>query len=144
MKRPTARLRPGMSLLEAILALAILGTSLAILSQVMGTGVDAGREANDLALCRMVALRQMAELQLNSDSGIAPATQMDVPVEDFQTGSGRPMMADIEVQPGMLIGLLNVRVTARSMGGDSQYPIAEFSLVRWIVDPVMKQVQTEI
>lgn len=127
--------RAAVSLLEAILALAIMGTSLALLAQVMDAGVDAGREAHELAACRVVCQRRLSELLLNVDAGVVPVASVGTAVSDFADPSTRTMMCDIAVMPGALNGLTQVRVTIHSVGGDGMTPIASCSLTRWIVDP---------
>lgn len=122
--------RGGFSLLEAILALAILGVSLAALSQVMGTGVDAGLEANDLAMCRMAATAKMNEVLIDIDLGVTPITVIDLPVQSFlTTDDGGQLSSDVEVFPGTISGLLTIRCTVRSAA-------ASFTLTRWVVDPI--------
>jgi general secretion pathway protein I len=135
--RQSARTRTGVSLLEAILALAILGTSLAILSQIFQNGAEAGIEATELASCRMVAARRMNELMLDVDGGIAPVTAMELPVEDFEMNSTRVLVHDVEVVPGSMLGILSVRVSVRSYEDDATTLRASYSLTRWIVDPAL-------
>jgi general secretion pathway protein I len=132
-----AQSRAGVSLLEAILALAILGGSLAILSQIFQNGADAGIEATELASCRMVAVRRMNELMLDVDGGIAPVTAMELPIEDFENDSTRTLVHDVEVVPGSMLGILSVRVTVRSYQDDVATIRALYSLTRWIVDPAL-------
>ena len=128
---------PGVSLLEVILALAILGTSLGVLSQIMSTGVDAGKEASELAVCRMVCAQRLATLLIDVDAGITPTPLFDTPVQDLEQPSSRNLSCDIEVQPGVLSGVLNLRVTVRSMSATGESPLASASLTRWIVDPAL-------
>ena len=49
-----------------ILALAILGGSLAILSQIASTGTDAAREARDLALARLLCQSKLSEVLMQT------------------------------------------------------------------------------
>lgn len=124
--------RSGVSLLEAILALAILGISLAALSQVMSVGVDAGREANDLAICRMSAVSKMNQVLVDLDLGVTPITTIDLPVESFvTTDQTATLTSDLEVMPGLISGLLTIRCTVRSAA-------ASFTLTRWVVDPIFE------
>ena len=120
----------GFSLLEAILALAILGVSLAVLSQIMGTGVDAALEAEQLLHCRMAAESKMAEVLVDLDLGVTPVTTIDLPAETFGSdAAGMELSTDVEVLPAQMMGLLTIRVTGRA-------PRAAFTLTRLVVDPI--------
>jgi len=55
-----ARTRSGFSLLEILLALSILGGSLAVLSQIAEIGTSAAREARELSVCRMLCQSKLA------------------------------------------------------------------------------------
>lgn len=134
--------RFGVSLLEAIVALAILGGALAALSQIMGTGVDAGREATALVQCRMVCSRQLASTLLEADTGITPVTSLGQAVAGFEWDATLAYVCDTEVTPAPLSGLTQVRVRVRAMDPTTDMPLAEYSLVRWIVDPIT-QMQME-
>ena len=90
----------GFSLLEILLALAILGGSMAILSRIVDTGISAAQEARDLANARMICQAKLSEVILNSASGITPQTQPLTPVDSFDSQSTTPFEFSVEVQPG--------------------------------------------
>lgn len=129
--------RTGFSLLEAILALSILGLSLGVLSGVMRLGVDAAIEADDLVSCRMACSSSMASLLLDADSGVTPVAMANAPLSSFRAGGDRALFQDVEVQQGNLDGLLMIRITVRAMENDGVTETASISLVRWIIDPTL-------
>ena len=79
--------RSGFSLLEMLLALAILGGSLAVLSQIATTGTDAAREARDLALARLLCQSKLSETLLQD---ITPTSIPSAPAEVFDSNSTTP------------------------------------------------------
>jgi len=141
--RATASSRRGFSLLEILLALAILGGSLAVLSQIAEIGTVAAREARDLSVCRILCQSKLSEVLLDSAAGISPQTTLDAPLESFDSASTAAYTYSVEVQPGQLDGLLSLRVSVRALEQVSGTPIATFSLTRWLVDPTLGLEQAE-
>lgn len=133
--------RRGVTLLELILAIAILGGSMAVLSQIAGTGVDAGREASDLAVARLLAQRKMSELLL--DTFTTPASVSDSPVEAFDSTSLSTFVYSVQVQPGQLDGLLSVRVVVHTVDANGGPPTATYALDRWMIDPAIGLAELE-
>ena len=131
------RRQHGFSLLEILLALAILGGSMAILSRIVDTGISAAREARDLANARMICQAKLSEVLLNSSSGITPQAQPATPVESFDSQSTTPFEFSVEVQPGQLGGILLIRVVVEAQNPDGGEPLARYSLVRWMIDPAL-------
>lgn len=131
------RTQQGFSLLEILLALAILGGSMAILSRIVDTGISAAREARDLANARMICQAKLSEVLLNSSSGITPQAQPATPVESFDSQSTTPFEFSVEVQPGQLGGILLIRVVVEAQNPDGGEPLARYSLVRWMIDPAL-------
>lgn len=127
----------GFSLLEMILALAILGTSLAILAQIASTGVSAAREARALVTARMICQTKLNELLLNIESGQSPTTIIEAPTESFDSASTETFVYSVEVLPGQLDGLLSVRVTVLARAGDGTEQLASYAIDRWIIDPAL-------
>ena len=136
-KRVRRCVRRGFSLLEILLALAILGGSLAILSRIVDTGISAAREARDLSIARMICQAKLSEVLLNSTSGFSPQTQPMTPVDSFDSQSTTPFSFSVEVQPGQLGGILLIRVLVEAEDPDGGEPIARYSLVRWMIDPAL-------
>lgn len=133
--------RQGFSLLEMILALAILGGSLAILSQIATTGTDAARESRDLALARLVCQSQLSQVLMQNTT---PVTVVSAPVETFDSGSLTEFMYSVDVQQGTLQGLLTVRVTVEAIDPDGGPPLATYTLVRWMIDPAYGLEEAEL
>lgn len=127
-------MRRGFSLLEIMLALAILGGSLAVLSQIASSGVDAAREARDLAMARIICQAKLSETLL---TGITPQTVVGAPVESIDSQSLTTFNYSVEVVPGQMAGLLSVRVTVEAMDENSGTPRVSYSLVRLMVDPAL-------
>lgn len=136
--------RDAFSLLEMILALAILGTSLAILAQIASTGVDAAREARALATARMICQNKLSEVLLDIDGGQAPTTIVDSPIDSFDSGSTESYSYSLEVMPGQMDGLLSVRITVTALAGDGSKQLAIYALDRWVVDPALGLVEAEM
>lgn len=142
--RVGAGARGGFSLLEMLLALTILGGSLAVLSQIADTGVSSAREARGLSAARMLAQSKLSELLLDSMSGVAPQSVMTTPLEPFETNSTDPWVYSVDVQPGQLDGLLVVRVTVEAINPDGGPSLANYSLVRWMIDPALGLEEAEL
>ena len=121
--------------MEAVLSLAILGTTLAILGQIMGTGVDAATEANDLAVARLTASRRLDEILIDVDAGITPPPAADAPVQPADPQSTAVWTHDVQTRSGSMTGVLALTVVVRATDPDTGTPRAEHRLVRWIVDP---------
>lgn len=137
MTSPSAR--RGLTLLEVILALAILAGAVAVLSQLSWGGLENARLAADVVEAQLMAESLMAELM----AGIHPLEPVfDRPVEDFDLDAlellsaeedpGR-WLATIDISPAPLDGMLQVAVTVRD--GASAGRAAESTLVRWRIDP---------
>ncbi len=130
--------RSGFSLLEILLALAILGGSLAILSSIANTGVSSAREARDLSVARLLCQAKLSEVLLDSKANlIAPVPIPLSPLESFDSESLTPFSYSVEVQPGQFDGLLVIRVFVVADNPDGGPPIAQYSLVRWMIDPAL-------
>ncbi|MEM9644226.1 MAG: type II secretion system protein [Planctomycetota bacterium] len=141
MMRPSET-RLGISLLELILAIAILGGSFAVLAQIAGTGTDAASEARDLSVARLLAQRKMSELLL--DRYVTPVSVPESPVEVFDSASLVSYTYSVQVQPGQLDGLLAIRVTVKSESSDGTVPSATYTLDRWMIDPAMGLEEAEL
>ena len=136
-KHPASKRRDGFSLLELMLALAILGGSLAILSRIVDTGVSAAIESRGLAQARMACQAKLSEVLMDTASGIQPQTVVSVPMQSFDSSSTSPMNYSVEVAAASMDGLLAIRVTVEVQNDNGTAPIANYSLTRWAVDPAL-------
>ena len=118
--------RQALTLLEVMLAIAILGTSLAVVGELVRIGVTGSLRSRDLTRAQMYAESKLAEIA----TGIMPVQSM--PPTPYETDPAFIYLVD--VQPGLLEGILQVLlhvVNYVAQGGEPVY----FELYRWIVDP---------
>ncbi len=121
--------RKAISLLEVILALAILGGSMAVLGEIVRSGSRCASEAKALVYAQLHCDSIMAEIT----SGLRypdPISGAQLELVDFEYN----WLYTIEVQPTDRDGLLAVRVTVMENKAALDAPI-QFSIVRWMVDP---------
>lgn len=126
--------RDAFSLLEMILALALLGTSLGILSQVAMTGTDAALEAEQLAQARMIAQSRMAEVL---SANFTPAAVPPSSTAAMDSASTVPWQYQIDVVPASMDGMLAIRVSVQALDEDGGPPTVQYSIVRWMIDPAL-------
>ena len=124
--------RKAFSLLEILLALAILGGSLAVLSQIVGTGIDSANSARDLALARLICQAKLTETLLSSAT---PVTVPSTPAESPDSSSNTPFLYAIAVVPAPIDGMLAIRVSVEAQDLNGGPPVATYSLTRWMIDP---------
>ena len=121
---PGGRNRRGLSLLEVILSIAILGGSMVVIGQIYYLGYSSAIKTRFISEANMLADAKMAELA----AGVLP----------LESGGGQiPERPDwsysVEVQPSLQPGLLmsTVTVTRETQGAIP----AAVSLVRFFPDP---------
>ena len=129
--------RGGFSLLEMLLALAILGGSLAILSRIVETGTSAAIESRCLSEARLACQAKLSETLLDAASGVQPQSVMTVPMESFDSASTTPMNYSVEIGQAPIDGLLLIRVSVQVQSSDGKASLANYSLTRWIIDPAL-------
>lgn len=133
------RCRRGISLLEIILSIAILGGALAALSTVVMTGADAAAEARDRAIAQMLCEQQLAQIVLNTTT--PPTTFTDSVIQSPDPSS--TSTASLEVLPGPMTGILSLKMTVSLGPADGSRPPVQISLSRWMVDPMLGLEQLE-
>ena len=121
-----ASAREGLSLLEVILAIAILGVAMAAIGELVRLGSRSAAQARDLTTAQLLCESKSAELA----AGIEP----------IQSLSGTPFdnenkwVYSIEIGEVDQDGLVAVAVLVQQNVESAEKPVS-FSLVRWIKDP---------
>lgn len=128
--RRRGRSRPGVwgvTLLEVILAIAILGGSLAILGEMVRVGSRASRSARLISSAQMLAESLAAEIT----AGVAAPESTEGLVEQF---GGSSWAYTVQVQQVEQQGLLSIVVTVQDQLDESELPTS-YTLTRWMIDP---------
>ncbi len=121
----------GFSLLEVILALAILAGAMAVLGEVARHGMESARIARDLTYAQCICDSLMAELAAGL---IDPEIVDQAPVDEICDPAQAGWVYSMDVEATEIDGLLAVRVTVSQALPSEKRPV-QCSLVRWIQDP---------
>ncbi len=113
------------TLLEVILALAILAGSVAVLSEVMSIASRSASEAQAEALAQMLASSTMDEML----SGMTELTNQSR--QSLETDSVAPWVYSVTLGNTTLSGLLSVEVLVEQDVEKQFHPI-KYRLVRWL------------
>jgi type II secretion system protein I len=126
------RQRPsGFSLLEVVLALAILAGALAVIGEACRRGLDTARVARDLTYAQLICESQMSEIT----SGMVPPDPVDrSKVDTVSDPSQTGWLYSVETESTEVEGLIAVRVTVVQDLPEQKRPV-RCSLVRWMQDP---------
>lgn len=120
----------GFSLLEVILALAILCGAIATLGELSRLGMRSAERARDMTQAQLLCESKLAEIT----AGLTPAeSEQDVPLETTDDETETEWLYSVEVTPLDDEGLMEVRVTVAKDLPPEKRPV-EFPLVRWMVD----------
>ena len=121
----------GFTLIEVILALAILGGAVAVISQAAWSGLENARMTQDLVQAQLLAENVTAELA----AGIRPLkSSEDNPAEeDDGVEDPEHWLFSVEVASSEVEGVLDVRVTVRTSSESPRQ--VEYSLARWMLEP---------
>ena len=122
------RTSDGFSLLEVILALAILAGALAALGEVMRLGDQNASAAADEAQAEMLAESVMAEILVGARP-LASVNGAALPLEDDPA-----WVVSVTVQPTEYVELVAVSVRVAQQLPPAQQP-AYCDLVRWVPNP---------
>ena len=123
--------RSGLTLLEVMIALAILGTSLAAIGELIRIGADAADRATELTTAQFLCDTKLAEIK----SGVLPADSIGpIPFEIFETEEPWEYMVLVDSVDDQ--GLLLVEVTVSQLREDGRPP-AMVTLTTWMIDPYM-------
>jgi general secretion pathway protein I len=131
-----AKCRKAFTLLEVLLALAILVGALAVIGELADQGLHSAQTAAALADAQLLAESKMAEI---TSGLVTPTAVSGVPME-FDPA----WLYSITVDPTTDTGLIAVRLTVYENMPPEHRP-AEFTLVRWMADPnvVTEETTTE-
>jgi general secretion pathway protein I len=126
------RYSKGFSLLEVILALAILTGAIAILGELARIGLRHAAAARDLTRAQLLCESKLAEIT----SGIVyPTAVQSAPFDDeYMLTDNIRWLYTIEQQTVDQDGLIAVRVTVTQDLPPERRPLS-FSLTQWIPDP---------
>ena len=123
----------GLSLLEVILAIAVLGGCMAVIGELVRMGVRNAEEARELTKAQLLCeskLEEVAAGVMPLESAANAAFELDPDWSyTIETGS-------LDQQ-----GLVQVRVTVQQVESDRLYPLT-FTLTRWILDPSLASGET--
>ena len=138
-KKQRSRRRLGLSLLEVMLALAILGGALAIIGELMRLGVRNAESARDLSTAQVFCEAKINEIA----AGLLPPQPIaSTPIEEIASlGADAPWLYAVDVEQIDQQGLISVKVTVTQDPSVAARPI-EFSLVRWMIDPTQVAIGT--
>ena len=119
--------RDGMSLLEVILAIAILGGALAIIGELIRIGSRNAASARDLSTAQLHCESKLAEVA----AGVEPLEGGGGPLDE--TGE---WTYSVVSEPVDDLGLIGVTVTVQQDPAQIARPLS-FTLTRWIIDPAV-------
>jgi prepilin-type N-terminal cleavage/methylation domain-containing protein len=120
----------GLSLLEVMLALSILGVSTAILAQILQIGTDNGLRARRITQAQMLCESKMNEVVLGS---VSTQTTSWTPITIGVANSDWFFLVEtIAAEQPSLIGVV-VSVSDSQAISENRPPLAR--LVQWIIDP---------
>ena len=126
--------RRGFSLLEMVLALAVLAGAVLVLLEVNRVALRNAARARDLARAQLLCESKLAEIV----SGITSPSPVDKasfdPNVESSVASDPSWSYSIDTPPTDEQGLIAVRVTVAKELSAGQQPL-KFSLVRWMPDP---------
>lgn len=134
--RRSRRRRRAFTLLEVILALAILGVALATLGDAVGRSHQNARRAADQAELCFAAASLLDEVIV----GARPLTAIDSePVADALDPTAPPVaLVSLRIENGPLEGVLVLYASARP-NDPAAGPLETVDLVRWVVDPALTE-----
>jgi len=125
----SCRSRSGFSLLEVILALAILTGAIAVLGELARQGVENARRVRDLSQAQLLCESMMSQI---TSGLVAPEAMQATALETDDPD--HLWLCTVEVDTVDEEGLLSVRVTVSQDTSTDSRPVS-CSLTRWVIDP---------
>jgi general secretion pathway protein I len=129
--------RSGLSLLEVMLALAILGASLAAIGELVRIGARNAEMARDLTTAQLLCESTMAEIQL----GFLPMQSVG-PIQMTDVQYQQEWLYTIAVQPIDQEGLTSVWVQIEQNPESFSRPVS-YDATRWMIDPTVTSLTSE-
>ena len=126
MNRNRSAARRGLSLLEVMLAIAILGGAIVVIGELMRIGSRCAQAARELTTAQLLCESTLAEIT----AGVVEAQ----PVARQPCESDSEWLYTVDVEQLDQGGLLAVTVTVEQDLPERKRPLS-FSLTRWIIDP---------
>lgn len=131
--------RRGLSLLEVVLAFAILAVSFSMLGQLVTSGYRNAREAESMTEAQMIAQNVMEEFALGM---LPPNPAAGVPVSMdngmlMQLQEAPRWEYSIDWEPAPVDGLVMVLVRVSRANVDQAMYYDSFELARWMPDPML-------
>ncbi len=118
--------RAGLSLLEVILSIAILGGAMVVIGQLFNLGYRSALQVRMRSDANLLCDSKMAELA----AGVLPVTSSG----NQQIPESPGWNYSVDVQPSQQIGLLIATVTVEQNAEVSSVPVS-MSIVRFLPDP---------
>lgn len=132
-RRPNA----GFTLLEVILAIAILLTSLAAIGHLVFNAYQNALQVKNLTRAQLICEAILAELNAGS---LPLETIADAPVEDIDDTVEPGWLYTIDIAQLDTNGLLSVQVTVSQDPSLVARPV-QFTLTQWMIDPTVEFTQ---
>ncbi len=127
---PQRNRRRGLSLLEVMLALVILGVAVAILAQAMQVAADSGVRSRDMMAAQLICESTMAEVVAGLTSTQSPTwipVSMKASVVDWYY-----KIETLQTEQPDMVG---IRVMVTDDPERTSNRPNDYQLVRWIIDP---------
>ncbi len=118
--------RRGLSLLEVILSIAILGVSMVLIGNLYHLGYRSALKARTISEANLMAGATMAELT----AGVLPIESSG----DAEVPNNPGWTFSVDMKPSMQAGLFMATVTVKRQSATGQVPTS-VSIVRFIPDP---------
>lgn len=127
--------RHGLSLLEVMLAIAILGGCVVVIGEFVRLGVRQAEESRDLSKGQLICESKMEEVA----AGVLPAESISMAPDEYDPA----WLYSITVTPLQDDGLIEVRVSVEQAETTRLHPLT-FNLVRWMLDPALEELSEEM